>query len=70
MSQFQAVLRDRVEEAVREMCAAREGGNDGRAEFYVARLAELFELAARHGVDTQGWVEDPAVAALVTSTRH
>ena len=60
MSEFRTQLRGQVEQAQASVRTAWHTGNDEDAVRYAARLAELLELAARHGVDTSGWV-DPAV---------
>lgn len=66
MSEFRSSLRAGVDQAQQELISAWRAGNDDRAHAHAARLAELFELATRHGVDTGGWV-DPAVRAYVDS---
>jgi len=60
MSEFRTQLRGQVEQAQAAVRTAWRSGNDDEAGRYAARLAELLELAGRHGVDTAGWV-DPAV---------
>ncbi|MBB6375870.1 hypothetical protein BKA01_003092 [Pseudonocardia eucalypti] len=68
MSEFRTVLRGQVEHAQAAVQSAWRFGNDERARLYGARVAELLEVAARHGVDTAGWVE-PAVRAFAVDAR-
>jgi len=68
MSEFRTQLRGRVEEAQTAVRTAWRAGNEDEADRYAARLAELLELAGRHGVDTAGWV-DPAVRAFAHTHR-
>lgn len=63
MSEFVKVLRGQVAQAHEAVSAAWQTGNEDRAGLGAARLAELLELAKRHGVDTSGWL-DPAVRAF------
>lgn len=65
MSEFRLCLRAGVDQAQQELTSAWGAGNDDRAHAHAARLTELLELAARHGVDTEGWV-DPVVQAYVS----
>ena len=60
MSEFRKVLRGQVAHAHDTVSDAWKTGNEEQAGQGAARLAELLELAERHGVDTSGWVE-PAV---------
>jgi len=68
MSEFRTQLRGQIDQAQAAVHAAWRAGNDEDAGRYAARLAELLELAARHGVDTSGWV-DPAVRTFA-QTHH
>lgn len=67
MSEFVKVLRGQVAQAHDTVNAAWKTGNEDRAGQGAARLAELLDLAERHGVDTSGWV-DPAVRAFTETT--
>jgi hypothetical protein len=57
MSEFEAVLRSRVEESQRAVLTAGEAGDDDHTRALAGRLAELLALADRYGVDTSAWVD-------------
>ncbi|HEY1972247.1 MAG TPA: hypothetical protein VGH89_30125 [Pseudonocardia sp.] len=69
MSEFARVLRAQVEHAHRELGAAWRGGNEERAASAAVRLAELLDLADRHGVDTTRWI-DPAARSFLKDQRR
>ncbi len=57
MSEFETVLRRRIDTIYRELDAARQDGLEYQAELHSVRLEELFDLAARNGVDVGSWVD-------------
>lgn len=56
MSVFVTTLRGRVERVEEAIVEAWQAGHDYEAELHGARLADLFDLAARNGVDVTDWV--------------
>ena len=60
MSEFGTSLRSQIEQRMAALVVARDAGHDYEVHLHGARVRDLLELAARHGVDTDGWV-DPAV---------
>ncbi|SDM33068.1 hypothetical protein [Allokutzneria albata] len=60
MSEFGTTLRSQVEQRFAALVVARDAGHDYEVHLHGARIRDLLEMAARHGVDTRGWV-DPAV---------
>ncbi|MFB9905976.1 hypothetical protein [Allokutzneria oryzae] len=65
MSEFEATLRSQVDERLKALAAAQEAGHDYEAHLHSARIRDLLDMAARHGVNTGGWV-DPAVLDSAT----
>ncbi|GGS54114.1 hypothetical protein [Actinokineospora fastidiosa] len=65
MSEFATVLRDQVDERLKTLVVARRAGLDHEIHLHGARIRDLLDLAARHGVDTGDWV-DPAVLDLAS----
>lgn len=59
MNEFTTVLRGQVDQAKRAMTTAKEARHDREVDLHVARIRDLLDMAARHGVDTSDWV-DPA----------
>ena len=60
MSAFETVLRSQVDEALQTLAAARQAGHDYEVDLHGARIQDLLDLAAKHGIDTGDWL-DPAV---------
>lgn len=67
MSQFAAVLRSRADDACQAMIAAQQAGHDYEVHLHSARLRDLLDLAARHDIDTTGWVDPAALDATDTA---
>lgn len=59
-SEFEAALRSKVAEAEKTLNQAREAGHDYEIHLHGARIRDLLDLAARHGIDTTRWI-DPAL---------
>ncbi|WP_377269829.1 hypothetical protein [Peterkaempfera sp. SMS 1(5)a] len=51
MSAFDEELRVQLDDARRELAAARAAGDDDGVQAYLGRVAGLLRLAAVHGVD-------------------
>jgi hypothetical protein len=66
MSAFEAALRDQVDATQRSLTEARSAGHDYEVVRLDARLRDLLDLAARHGIDTREWV-DPTVLSPMTA---
>lgn len=64
MSEFRDQLRQGVVAAQRAVTTAWKTGNDDHARWHAGHVADLLEIAIRHGIDTSGWV-DPAVRSFV-----
>lgn len=60
MSEFTMVLRSQVAEAQRALVTAQEVGHDYEVHLHGARIRDLLDRAAQHGIDTGDWV-DPAM---------
>lgn len=56
MNEFITTLRDRVQVVREQLTTAREAGQEYESDLHLARIQELLDLAARHGVDTTAWV--------------
>ncbi len=57
MDQFSTVLRDQVVETDQLLAKARQAGHDYEVHLHGARISDLLDVAARHGIDTSGWVD-------------
>ena len=57
MSEFETVLRRRVDSVYQELAEARRDGQDYLVDLHRARLEELFDLAARNEVNARSWVD-------------
>jgi hypothetical protein len=60
MSEFEAELRRKVAEAALTLREAQEAGHDYEMHLHSARIRDLLDRAAQHGIDTDGWI-DPAL---------
>ncbi|HEX8870053.1 MAG TPA: hypothetical protein VF821_30605 [Lentzea sp.] len=60
MSEFEAELRSKVAEAEETLRQARDAGHDYEVHLHGARIRDLLDMAAQHGVDTTAWI-DPAL---------
>ncbi len=66
VSEFVAALRTQVDQAQQALEQARMAGDRDQVHRHGARLLDLLERAASHGVDTTGWVSPELVAAAST----
>lgn len=57
MSEFEAELRSRVSEAEEMLKQAVEAGHEYEIHLHGARIRDLLDLAARHGIDTTRWID-------------
>ena len=60
MSEFEAELRNKVTEARDTLRVARQAGHDYEIHLHSARIRDLLDRAAQHGIDTHVWI-DPAL---------
>jgi hypothetical protein len=60
MSEFETELRNKVVEADRTLREARQAGHDYEIHLHGARIQDLLDVAAQHGIDVTGWI-DPAL---------
>ncbi|MFI7672068.1 hypothetical protein [Actinophytocola sp. NPDC049390] len=65
MSEFEAVLRSQVADGLKTLDKASQAGHDHEVHVHVARIRDLLDVAARHGIDTSEWV-DAAVLESAT----
>jgi len=56
MSEFVTVLRTQVDQARQALNQARQAGDSDQIHRHAARLLDLLERAASHGIDTTDWV--------------
>ncbi|MEV4313519.1 hypothetical protein [Actinocrispum sp. NPDC049592] len=54
-SEFETVLRSQVTDTFAALAEVRRAGHDYEAHLHSARVRDLLDLAARHGIDTTGW---------------
>jgi hypothetical protein len=66
VSEFVTALRAQVEQAQRGLDQARQAGDGDLVHRHSARLLDLLDRAAAHGVDTAGWVPPDALALAST----
>lgn len=66
MSEFVTALRTQVDQASDALEQARQVGDDSQVHRHGARLLDLLDRAAAHGIDTTGWVPPDAVALAST----
>lgn len=57
MSEFETELRNKVAEAERTLNVARQAGHEYEVHLHGARIRDLLDLAAHHGIDIDGWVD-------------
>lgn len=67
MSEFVVVLRTQVDQARQALDQARQAGDTGQVHRHGARLLDLLERAASHGVDTTGWVPADLVSVATAA---
>jgi hypothetical protein len=65
MNEFRTVLRQNIETTQRRLRAAEQAGLERDVHLHSARLLDLLDRAASHGVDTSGWVQPFALAVAV-----
>ncbi|MFC5102707.1 hypothetical protein [Kibdelosporangium philippinense] len=57
MKEFTTTLRSQVDQAKQAMTVARRVGHDYEVHLHGARIRDLLDVAARHGIDATGWVD-------------
>jgi hypothetical protein len=67
-SQFETVLRSRVDTLQQAILEARRVGDGYAASLHRARLEDLLGLAERSDLDTTGWI-DPAFMSPTTTAQ-
>lgn len=67
MSEFVEVLRTQVDQARQELDRARQFGDTNQIHRYGARLLDLLDRAASHGIDTAGWVPADLVSVATAA---
>jgi len=60
MSEFEAELRNKITEARETLREAQQAGHDYEIHLHGARIRDLLDRAAQHGIDTRDWI-DPAL---------
>jgi hypothetical protein len=60
MSEFETELRNKVAEAGQTLAQALVAGHDYEVHLHSARIRDLLDRAAQHGIDTRDWI-DPAL---------
>ena len=63
MNEFTTVLRENIETIQSRLRAAEQAGLEREIHLHSARLLDLLDRAAIHGIDTSGWVQ-PGVLAV------
>jgi hypothetical protein len=67
VSAFVTTLRTQVDLALHGLAAARRTGDDDQVHRHGARLLDLLERAAAHGVDTSDWAPPDLVSLASTA---
>ena len=62
-------LRAQIEMAQRGLVLAEQAGLSYEAYLHRARVQDLLEMAARHGIDVSGWVVDRSLLAAAARPR-
>ncbi|MBP2328802.1 hypothetical protein JOF56_009187 [Kibdelosporangium banguiense] len=57
MKEFTAVLHSQVDDAKQAMTAARQARHDYEVHLHGARIRDLLDVPAEHGIDTGDWVD-------------
>lgn len=65
MKAFETILRGQVTDVQQKLAAAQQAGLEYESHLHGARIEDLLDLGARHGIDTNGWV-DPALLDSVS----
>ncbi|GGU15883.1 hypothetical protein [Lentzea flava] len=56
MSEFETELGRKIAEAGEMLKQAREAGHDHEVHLHSARIRDLLDVAAQHGIDTTHWI--------------
>jgi len=56
MSEFETELRNKVAEAEETLREALRAGHDYEIHLHGARIRDLLDRAAQHGIDTADWI--------------
>lgn len=67
MSAFVTTLRGQVDLAQQALVQARQSGDNNQVHRHSARLLDLLERAASHGVDTTAWVPSEVMSTASTA---
>jgi hypothetical protein len=67
VSAFVTTLRTQVDLAEQALAQARRSGGNHQVHRHSARLLDLLERAASHGVDTADWVPPEVASAASTA---
>lgn len=67
VSEFVTELRTQVDHAGQALTQARRSADPDHVHQHSARLLDLLDRAAAHGVDTHDWVADDLVATARTA---
>jgi hypothetical protein len=67
MSEFVTALRTQVDQAHQALEQARPAGDADQVHRHGARLLDLLQRAATHGVDTTGWVPSDTLSLAATT---
>jgi hypothetical protein len=62
-------LRAQIETAQRGLVLAEQAGLPHEAHLQRARVQDLLEMAARHGIDVSGWAVDRSLLPAATRPR-
>ena len=62
-------LRAQIETAQRGLVLAEQAGLPYEAHLQRARVQDLLEMAARHGIDATGWVADRSLLPAAARPR-
>ncbi len=64
MKVFETALRGQVTEVQQKLAAARKAGLEYESHLHGARIQDLLDLGARHGIDTGTWVDPTLLDAV------
>ena len=57
MSVFETTLRGQVADVRQKLAVAQLAGLEYEVHLHAARIQDLLDLGARHGIDTSAWVD-------------
>jgi hypothetical protein len=66
MSVFETVLRSQLDESLGKLDVARQAGHDYEVHLHGARIRDLLDRAAQHGIDTSNWVDQAMLDSATT----